>query len=335
MGMAPYRLFIFAVISASVLAVAAVAHADETGHVSVDAMCADGRATPQRNLEVLVDGVSQTSMGMDAEGSVFVDGDGALRYGETPIGYGYDVPAGKHRVRISSDDCAPMEREVDIGSKTKIEASLPVTDPFLFGSVGAPNGFTMGLFAFRTSLPRSITANVHPTFDTTGHAHFDVDASSLYGVTFSGGYVHRFFVSHFDLSFGGASASAMGTHGDGTTESFDALMMVIDTQARIGVRVPLDDVAIEAGTGFGASLWIASTGAALEMTDLSSATKQTLDIPVWASVLVKPTCDLGVEIGAAYRFDPLDSADSTTMVDAGLVWEPNDSCDRAPSFEAT
>jgi hypothetical protein len=52
-------------------------------------------------------------------------------------------------------------------------------------------------------------------------------------------------------------------------------------------------------------------------------------------MLLKPTCDLGVELGAAYHFVPFAPEDSTTMLHAGLVYEPNGGCDRAPSFEAS
>jgi len=264
---------------------------------------------------------------------MFTGDDGVLYVGSTPTGIGFDAPAGRHRVRVESDECTSMEQTVDISSSTKIDASLPIADPTWMGPSGAPNGFTIGLLGFHTTLPSSLHSGLHSQWAPAGST-FGVDATSTYGVAITAGYVHRFFAAHFDLDVALGSAPATGTNADGTTTSFDAHLGMIETDARVGLRYPMGNVTLEGGGGFGYGMWIAGDGSVGE-SSFGSTEKMTLDVPLWASVTFKPTCDLGVEFGATYHLDPLDGDDSTTMLTAGLVFEPNGACSRSPSFEVT
>jgi hypothetical protein len=306
-----------------------------TGHFSVRATCVERMATPEKGLRVLVDGIPKQSLGMDEVGDVFVDGEGLLRYGTTPIGYGFDAPPGRHVVRIEANDCGPMEQMVDVGIGTKIETTLPITNEAWLGAAGAPNGFTMGIFGFHTSVPHSISKDVHSNFAPPG-ASFDVDVASLDGVRLTGGYVHRNFVAHFDVNFGLTSATATGTHADGTKEAFDSKVIMLEDDARVGLRQPFGNLAFEAGSGFGYGLWaVGKAWSGGETSDFDRTSKFHIQFPVWASLIAKPTCDVGFALDAAYRFDPLHPEDSTTMFGAGLVWEPNSACSNEPSFVAT
>ena len=58
-------------------------------------------------------------------------------------------------------------------------------------------------------------------------------------------------------------------------------------------------------------------------------------IPAWAMVDIKPFCDWGAQVGAAYDWDPSQSTQSFPIVNASILWQPSPSCSRTASVNVS
>jgi hypothetical protein len=159
-------------------------------------------------------------------------------------------------------------------------------------------------------------------------------------------YEHRYFTMGFLTGVGSGSysghvfwkdapAGEVGGSFPFTGSSFQNMI-----EARAGVRLPLRYVALMAGSGIGGSMWINSyhidtshpTGGGIAATNLEGGIDFTWDLPLWAAIDIKPTCDFGLQIGGAYNVQPTNMDGSNVMVHAGLLWQPAPACSRTAAF---
>jgi hypothetical protein len=319
------------------------AHADDIvaprARLLVDANCVEGMATPSEGLRVLVDGVPMKFLHVDEASFFTVNSDGTLGIGSAPTDVAFDAPPGRHRVRIEADDCAPMERIVTVGDvvPTRVDATLPIADESLEGPTGAPDGMTLVFSAFRTTLPTAMTNDTNPSRAMS--RPFVLDDPKIWGGMVSTGWAHRGFMFFFDWEFGMGSMHGATLPKNTATDNEPAqpidggILLETGMDLRFGHRYPIGAAALSFGSGIGANLWVASS-TSVAASDAGD-TRFTWNVPFWADLTMKPSCDVGVQLGASYRWEPGSPEFSTTMLTAGLVFQPNGACKRSPSFEVS
>jgi hypothetical protein len=97
-----------------------------------------------------------------------------------------------------------------------------------------------------------------------------------------------------------------------------------------------------AGSGIGGSMWITDATATLStsVTTINDVTApQGIELfwhlPLWAAIDIKPVCDFGVQISAAYNLQPTNLDGSYGMLGAALLWQPSPSCARPTGISIT
>ena len=100
---------------------------------------------------------------------------------------------------------------------------------------------------------------------------------------------------------------------------------------RVGARVPMGHVALEAGIGVGLSL-VDFHG------DLSSPTLGTLSpptptgmdvdwyVPVWSGITFKPSCTWGLQALVSYDLEPSNGMSGNATLLAGVEIQPTPAC---------
>ncbi|MGH7294078.1 MAG: hypothetical protein ACRELB_04050, partial [Polyangiaceae bacterium] len=145
-----------------------------------------------------------------------------------------------------------------------------------------------------------------------------------------------------------SSSSLMSGSGPASGESggpfpFTGSLFEQFLELRIGARLPLRYVALMAGSGVGGSMWISSYkvntdsvgSGGIASTGLEGGLIGLWHLPLWAEVDLKPVCDFGVQLGAAYNWDPTDPNGGYPMFNASLMWQPAPSCSRTAKVDVS
>ena len=301
------------------------------GNLRIAVACAENRLVePSQGLRVTIDDAATplTPLRTNALSSLALDSNDAPVYLAMVTDIGFLAPPGTHRVRIEAPDCAPDEREIEISAThaIRIDGRLAVAKKILSGPVGAPDGLGLGLGAFTSTFPDSLRTGVkNGTSFTIGDATTD-------GVILSTTIEHRYFALGVDTALGFGSLSGTLTPTSSTsTYDFTASHMMLSGALRLGARLPLEYVAILAGSGVGASLWMTTSGSVDEPSNTAAAFPPTgadflWDVPLWAAIEIKPFCSWGVEVGGSYNVEPTNFDGNTVMLNASLLWQPSSSC---------
>lgn len=320
---------------ALLLASAPLASAQPLGpkiqNLRVDIRCADAWSTPDNGLTVTVDGVPLPAVEVHGSESVAYTEDGAEEEW-VPSDIGFAAAPGVHHVRFAAPGCAPLDEDLDLQPYMPILVSgrLPVADPALRGPTGAPDGIGIVIGAY--SLGRGPHTSDYSLFST----HYAYDATSTEGFWLSTTFERRGFVFALDLlsGAGAVSGTATSTSGEGGNpgpfpldgDTFDMAGML-----RLGKRIALDHVALEAGTGLGGDMWLGA-GKVHEPDLLNDAfvaspgLDATWFFPVWAAIAYKPACNWGVQLLASYDVHPGDTGEDAPAFGAGLMWQPSRAC---------
>ena len=132
-----------------------------------------------------------------------------------------------------------------------------------------------------------------------------------------------------------ASASESGGPFPFSGSQFDNFVEI-----RAGVRLPLRYVALMAGSGIGGSMWISSyTPDTGNVVDYDAGLEGNIaflwHVPLWAAIDLKPVCDFGLQVSAAYNWDPTDPGGSYPMLNASLMWQPAPACSRTATVNVS
>jgi hypothetical protein len=297
------------------------------GNLRVDVHCADTWATPERGLDVSIDGVAQRSLGVNSSGGWTENG-----MVWTDIDVGYAVSAGRHTVEIAAPGCARALQQVDLDPvlPETISGRLATTDEHLLGPTGAPNGLTLVLGAYH--VPRASHQSTNDLFSTS----YNYDPTAATGAFFSVGYERRGLVLADDFAVGAAPISGMVTDSEQTFAAkpgpypFAGTGVAIGNTLRVGGRIALHDVALAAGSGLGGDLSIESaklqsvgnTGLAMA----PNGSDPEWYVPLWASLTLKPMCNWGAQVLASYQVHPTALSENELAIGAGVVFQPSASC---------
>jgi hypothetical protein len=224
-----------------------------------------------------------------------------------------------------------MSEELDVPSIMPLYVSgrLPVADGPLRGPTGAPDGFGVTFGAY------TLARGPHDGDDSLFATHYRYDAASTEGGWLSMSLERRGFAFAVDMLVGGGSVSgtAMATSGTGNPGPFplDGGTFELGGTLRFGARLPLGAVALEGGSGIGGDMWIG--GGQVHQPDVLNdafVANPGLDgswyLPVWASLVYKPSCSWGVQVLASYDLYPSDTAQDAPAFAAGVEWQPSAAC---------
>ncbi len=304
------------------------------GNLRVSVNCADTWATPDSGLQLTVDGVAVPSLGTNG-----VDAVGYTRHGNPFVQYvttdvGYAVTPGTHHIQLDAPGCASGGQDVEVWPfiPRMISGRLETTDSSLLGPVGAPDGLGLMVGAYGVGHP------AHPGSYNVFSATYAYDPGTTEGGLLSLSYEHRNFVAAFDVRLGTQSTSGTAMYNGSINESrgpfaFTGSEVSLGGVVRVGARLPLRDVALEAGTGIGGDAVI-PTGGSVNTTTVPAPNDADGDwfVPLWASATIKPTCNWGAQVLASYELHPTASSESAVSVAAGLIWQPSASCSEAPGL---
>jgi hypothetical protein len=311
------------------------------GNLRVAALCAEHTAvmTPGDGLRLVADGRPEAEKPLKAN-MMTTMGTRTVNNQTVPVmlnsvtDVGFLLPPGPHHLSIQAPDCMPVETDVKLSGShaTEVTADMDVADDSLKGPVGAPWGGAWILGGYGSSIPSSLV-NAKGVSNVTG-------SPILGGGTLGFSYEHRYFTGAliYDAGYGSYSGTVTGSNAEGGSSSnpvsISQFQMLLEVRA--GVRLPLRYVALMAGSGLGASMWITSSSVPASVMDASGGTYANgptgitglWHLPLWAAVDLKPFCDVGVQIGAAYNVQPTSLDGSYGMVGAALLWQPSPSCSR-------
>jgi hypothetical protein len=230
-----------------------------------------------------------------------------------PTDIGFTIAPGTHRVTIGAPGCAPLDAQLSVDRimPAFVSGRLPVSDDSLQGPAGAPNGVDVMLAAYSSS------RGAHTSTDLSGattYAWNDIDTT---GGMMSLGYEHRDLAVAYDIMVGTASATGTSMN---MANPFNANLLQIGNQLRVGFRVPEHTVALAAGAGLGGDANVVTSGL------LGVGGDFDFYVPLWASLTIKPSCDWGVQVLASYNMHPTSMNESAPELVAGLQWQPSASC---------
>ena len=319
------------------------------GNLRIAATCAEhkGALTPADGLSVVVDGKAEPEKplktNMNASVQMAQNGKVAVPVLVSAVSdVGFILPPGPHHLSILAPDCASVETDVKLSGThaTEVGADMEVSSESLKGPVGAPWGFAWVLGAYYSQIPSAL---LHQG-----------QISGVDGTPMAGGgtlgftYEHRNFTIGlmYDAGYGnfsGVLKNPSPTAGESGTASFTGSQFGNIVEVRAGVRLPLRYVALMAGSGIGGSMWITDATANTYVTGSSTIYDVTAPqgiklfwhLPLWAAIDLKPVCDFGVQISAAYNLDPTSLDASYGMVGAALLWQPSPACARPPGLRVT
>ena len=299
--------------------------------------------TPDTGLRLTVDGKLLSLGRTDFALSTMLTPHGHEVAVTVPTDVAYAAPPGIHQLRIAAPGCADMNRTVQISPIMPIvlEGSLP-TNPNLRGPVDAPDSFGFAIGGFYSSFPKVMTSGaVSSVADNPGH--YAIDHSTAAGLSLSSGWDWRYVTMRIDGRFGLGSYSGEATPatnlGDPTARPapLSGSLFTSSLAVRIGARLPLHYVALSAGSGIGGSVWTLM-GAKIDgdaNADTSNLHGITgiWEVPLWASVDLKPMCDWGVELTGSYDVAPTNLDSNTVTFGAALLWQPSGACSRTPHLD--
>ena len=305
------------------------------GNLRVSIACAEHWVTPVDGLVVTADGAPVPPRRENGFWSTVSDDDGTSDvWSATDVGY--LVAPGHHRVEISAPGCAPAAFELDTYPDHARVATgrLAVDDPGLEGPVGAPNGIGLVLGVL---MPPSPPHGTEPGFAAEQDNTYDPGHTGTAG-WLSVDFERRHFMFAFDQSFGTAPISgttvATGSGSTGAPVAFTGHAFDWRSQFRIGTRVPLHDVALEAGSGIGVDMWFLGGDLVNPPADSFLEAPDGVGggfwFPLWASLTIKPSCDWGVQLLGQYDVHPASSDADGYELGAGLLYQPSASCSDLP-----
>ena len=317
------------VITPSVAAAEVAPWIYRKGNLRVSIVCADSQATPDAGLTVTVDGMPQSAQRTNGLWSTYSDSDGNDSSLWNASDTGYLLEPGRHHVQINAPGCAPSTFDVDAYPDHAQHATgrLALTDWSLEGPVGAPNGFGTTFGAWLVHGPAGSSTNF---FGQT--ATFDGVQSSTGGYL-SWSHEHRNLVVAGDLGFAAVpvsgTESGMSVYGNQPAQAFSGTAYMSMAQLRVGGRLPLQDVALMAGSGIGLDWWINSTSMTGSQTSglfSPDGIDASAYVPMWASATIKPTCNWGFQVTGQYDVHPTSMTTNDVQISAGILYQPSDSC---------
>jgi hypothetical protein len=252
-----------------------------------------------------------------------------------PTDIGFQLAPGPHHLVLAAPGCASFASDIvtPTDGSTVVQGRLAITDPSLLGTTAAPNRIGIAFGGLASFLPsRSGVSTLGPV--TTGYA---TNPATLEGGWLSLSYEHRHFASALDTSIAWTSSAgtltpitelAPNSQNPGPQPYSDTLLD-FRTTARLGVRAPMGSVAFAAGSGLGVSFLTHIPGqnqTNIGVAEPPSGLDASVFVPVWASLTVKPSCDVGVQVLASYDVHPTDSSENGVTIAAGLLWQPSDAC---------
>jgi hypothetical protein len=320
----------------------------ETGNLRVAALCAEHNTvmTPDLGLRIVLDGKSDPEKPVKANlmtmmGTQTVNNHTVPVMTQNVTDIGFVVPPGPHHLSIQAPDCSSLETDVKISGshETDVSAEMEVSADSLRGPVGAPAGFAWVLGAYASPLPPALTSKLNDVQSIKG-------SPVAYGGALGFTYEHRNFTIGMQYAVGvGSFSGTEFVKNPSSGESpgpfpFTGSQFENFLELRAGVRLPLRYVAFMAGSGVGGSMWISSfnvnTGnTSIAALGLEGGLAGLWHLPLWAAVDFKPVCDFGVQLGAAYNWDPTDPNGSYPMLNASLMWQPAPACSRAATVNVT
>jgi hypothetical protein len=297
--------------------------------------------TPDDGLTVSIDGGRPlSSQGADVMTFTGYTRHGGLFTYDVVTDFAYAVPPGQHSVQIGAPGCTATTAPVEIppGVPLALDGRLnPVKE--LRGPVDAPDGLIVGLGVFHTSVPRAVGSGTASGFAGVPFGGYSLSASSATGALLTIGTERRFFTVRTDFGFGEGSYSGQVTSsGQGTTPAagtsypMTGTMLVFPIDLRVGLRLPFRYVAPAIGSGIEGWIWFPRDPTYSPVPPGPFGSTPTLpptgsvDIPIWASVEVKPFCNYGLEIGGSHNFE-LNLGASTNVLRVGLFYQPTSACD--------
>lgn len=255
-------------------------------------------------------------------------GRNAVEYVEFPLS------AGPHKVRVRIAGCSSLEHDVVVDPKSgaDVHGALDLdSSPLWRGPAWDPVGFRLAVGVWFPSAPgqgthggdrvaRSGTAtySYYPTF---GSAPF-----AFAGPFVSGGWTSRFFVAHADLGVAWGTAARVGTFTLKPDEPSAVDSTWYEAVGRIGLRVPLNVVALSLGPAFGIHAPFSAP--------------QAVDTPFgliggWFGIDVQPLCDFLVFTDARVsgdfkqgQFPEVGRNDYYATFRLGVAWQPSSVCRR-------
>ena len=310
------------------VSLAASAARADPANVEVVVRCAHYLATPEDGLLLSVDGVPQFGTTKVVKPYV-ADLDAVLRSYDDVAGVEYSIAPGHHHLELVTHECARIERDVTIwpGASTTITGRLVVVNPRLCGTVGAPDH--LGLVA-------GVSYGAAPaTSGTDGETASSWTASSQRP---KGGWLaltweRRYIAAALDWDIGLTSVSGTTTNIDPMrapdSSTYTQTGWYMRWAGRVGVRLPLHDVALAAGTGLGLELGVPGH-TTLDMPTTEELTAREpwrgFFVPVWASVTYKPACNFGVVALASYDVHPLAISSDAVSIGLGVTYQPSSAC---------
>lgn len=299
------------------------------GNLRVSIACADAQATPEAGLALSVDGIPQRAQRTNGRWATFSDADGNDATSWDASDTGYLLAPGRHHVQIDAPGCAPSTFDVDVFPDHAQHATgrLALTDWSLQGPTGAPNGSGVAFGAWLVPSPAGTSTNYFgqtATFDGTQRGN---------GGYLSFSHERRNLVVAVDLGFAAIPVSGtetgMSVFGNQAPQGFAGTAYMSMTQLRVGGRLPLQELALAAGTGIGLDWWIDSTSLSGSQTSglfAPDGVDATYYLPVWASATIKPTCNWGAQVTTQYDVHPSSMATNDVELTAGIVYQPSDAC---------
>jgi hypothetical protein len=307
------------------------------GNLRVSIACADEQATPATGLAVAVDGLPQLAQQVNGRWATYSDADGndSSLWNESDTGY--LIAPGHHHVWIDAPGCAPSMFEIDAlpDHAEHARGRLAVSDWSLDGPVGAPNGLGIAFGAWLVPAPAGAYTN-----DFGQTATFDGTQTG------DGGYLsfsheRRNLVVAFDLGFAATPVSGteagMSVFGNQPAQAFAGTAYMSMAQLRVGARLPLQELALSAGSGIGLDWWIDSTSLTGQTSGLFApdGIDATFYLPVWASATIKPTCNWGAQVTGQYDVHPSAMTTNDVQITAGILYQPSDACSAAAGVGVT
>jgi hypothetical protein len=324
------------------------------GNLRVTAFCAERTTvlTPEEGLRVFLDGKSDAERPLKPNvvttmGTQTVNNRTVPVMMQEVIDVGFVVPPGPHHLLIRAPDCEPVDSDIMVSAThaKNVTVDMAVSNASLQGPTGAPAGFAWLVGGYGMTLPKQLVFKPAVTdvdgIGPSGGSGAKLGGAGLLAFT----YERRYFTMGFLYGVGSGSYSGHtqatttsgGSAGDYpfTGSSFQNML-----ELRAGVRLPLRYVALMAGSGIGGSMWINSykvdtSGApsgVFPETNLEGGIDFTWDLPLWAAIDIKPTCDFGFQVGGAYNVQPTNMDGNNVMIHAGLLWQPAPACSRTASF---
>ncbi len=306
------------------------------GNLRVSVRCAETWASPDTGLSLTVDGRALDAKRLNGRWSFYsdVDSDGNVDSGEVwiPSDVGYLLEPGRHHVVIGAPGCTPAEFDMDAYADhtQHAEGRLAIADPSLLGPVGAPDGLGELLGVWYGAVPAGTSTDsifhAKATLDPTGHAP---------GAAFSSSIERRHWALAVDMSFMRSTITGQVTQPQlggaaPATAAFSGSRTVFANQLRIGARLPLQLVALEAGGGLGLQWWLDSTSVVGNVGNAFMTPPHGVDgsfyVPLWVGATIKPFCNWGVQLMGQYDIHPTSTANDALGLMAGVLYQPSAAC---------